>query len=353
MYKIIASDNNEYGPLNADTLREWFQEGRVDGQTPVQFAGGDWKYLADYPEFADLFGGATAAARAPHQPSFRALHRSGAGAAADAEVPLPADLHTRDYHYGIGDIIGRGWTVLKGNFGASIVVFLIFAACWFVGTVLSAIPLLGCVVGPIMILVTGPFLGGHCYFFIKNARGWESAVGDVFSGFKRNFLHLALGHVVPWIFYVLISIFGSLIIAFSIGSTVFGSIFSVVLKKAAAAKGGITTATALGPSAAIGILGWVGLAVGLLAIVIPLTYFFVCWLFTLPLCVDRKMNFWDAMGTSRAVVRKHWWRLFFLLVVLYLLNILAMIPLGLGLLVSIPLTFATLAAAYEEMFGER
>ena len=362
MYKIVASDNNQYGPINPDTVREWFQDGRVDGQTPVQFAGGDWKHLSDYPEFADLFGGtaapvAIAAARAPHSPSFRPVHAGGA--AADAELPLPDDLHTRDYHFGIGEIIGRGWTVLKGNFGASIVVFLIPAACWFVLAVLSAVPLLGCIIAPIMMLamiaVPGPLLGGQLYFFIKNTRGWESVVGDTFSGFKRNFLHLALGHIVPGIFYTLMSIGGGLIIAFSVGFTLFGSVFSVALKKAAA-KGGITVAAteiAKASSAAFSAIAVIGLIAGLLAIVIPLAYFFVCWIFTLPLCVDRKMNFWDAMGTSRAVVRKHWWRLFFLLIVLSLINVVAAIPLGLGLLISVPLTFATLAATYEEMFGLR
>lgn len=368
MYKIVATDNNVYGPINADTVREWFQDGRMDGQTPVQFAGGDWKPLGDYPEFADLFGGTAApvmgkppsAGRPAHSPSFRPLHRAGAGAAADAEVPLPDDLLARDYHYGIGDIIGRGWNGLKGNFGASIVVFLIPAICWFVATVLSAVPLLGCIVGPIMMLanivVPGPLMGGMMYFFIKNARGWESAVGDTFCGFKRNFLHLALGHIVPGIFYVLMSLVGGLVIAFSVGFALVGSIGSVLLKKAAAMKGGGTVAItemARGPSAAFGALGWVGLSVGVLLIVVPLTYFFVCWFFTLPLCVDRKMNFWDAMGTSRAVVRKHWWRLFFLMVVLYIINIIGMIPFALGLLISVPLTFATMAAAYEEMFGLR
>ena len=35
MYKIIATDNNVDGLINADTVREWFQDGRIDGQTPV------------------------------------------------------------------------------------------------------------------------------------------------------------------------------------------------------------------------------------------------------------------------------------------------------------------------------
>ncbi len=365
MYKIVASDNNQYGPISADAMREWFQDGRVDGQTPVQFAGGDWKHLSDYPEFADLFGGTAAAPnltksqnRPAHSPSFRPLHRSGA--AADAEVPLPDNLLARDYHFTIGEIIGRGWTVLKGNFGTSIVVFLIPVACWIAFSVLGAVPFLGCIIAPIMLLATitvpGPLLGGQMYFFIKNARGWESAVGDTFSGFKRNFLHLALGHIVPGVFYALMSIGGALIIAFSVGSSFFASGFSSAHKKVTAAKDGVAIITAItelfkGPNTAFGALAWIGLIAGLLAIVIPLAYFFVCWIFTLPLCVDRKMNFWDAMGTSRAVVRKHWWRLFFLLVVLYLVNVVGFILCGLGLLVTVPLTFATLAVAYEEMFG--
>ncbi len=55
MYKIIGADQKEYGPVSADQLRQWIAEGRANGQTKVQPAGGtDWKAMEELPEFADV-----------------------------------------------------------------------------------------------------------------------------------------------------------------------------------------------------------------------------------------------------------------------------------------------------------
>jgi hypothetical protein len=53
MYKIIGTDQKEYGPISADQIRQWISEGRINAQTMVQ-AGDDtdWKPLGDFPEFA-------------------------------------------------------------------------------------------------------------------------------------------------------------------------------------------------------------------------------------------------------------------------------------------------------------
>jgi type II secretory pathway pseudopilin PulG len=54
MYKIIGTDQKEYGPISADQIRQWIGEGRINAQTKVQAGeGADWKLLADIPEFAE------------------------------------------------------------------------------------------------------------------------------------------------------------------------------------------------------------------------------------------------------------------------------------------------------------
>ncbi len=56
MFKILGGDGKEYGPVSADALRQWVQQGRANGQTPIQPEGAaDWKPLASFPEFAPLF----------------------------------------------------------------------------------------------------------------------------------------------------------------------------------------------------------------------------------------------------------------------------------------------------------
>ena len=52
MYKIIGTDLKEYGPISAETLRQWIAEGRVNANTRVQTEGTlAWVTLAQMPEF--------------------------------------------------------------------------------------------------------------------------------------------------------------------------------------------------------------------------------------------------------------------------------------------------------------
>ena len=64
----------------------------------------------------------------------------------------------------------------------------------------------------------------------------------------------------------------------------------------------------------------------LLVCAIPAVYLSVCWKFTLPLIIDRQIDFWTAMGTSRRMVGRHWWLIFGLVVLISLLNIVGLLP---------------------------
>jgi prepilin-type processing-associated H-X9-DG protein len=58
-YQILHENGQRYGPIPAETLRQWIREGRVNAQTRAQAEGGtEWAPLANLPEFtADLFSG--------------------------------------------------------------------------------------------------------------------------------------------------------------------------------------------------------------------------------------------------------------------------------------------------------
>ena len=54
-YKIIGADQKVYGPVGADELRRWIQEGRANGESRVQPDGAtEWQPLAAIPELAAL-----------------------------------------------------------------------------------------------------------------------------------------------------------------------------------------------------------------------------------------------------------------------------------------------------------
>ena len=71
MYKLLAADQKEYGPVSADQIRQWIAQGRANARTQLQAAGStEWKPLAEFPEFADALrpGPSPAAGSQPPPP---------------------------------------------------------------------------------------------------------------------------------------------------------------------------------------------------------------------------------------------------------------------------------------------
>ncbi len=57
MYRIIGSDQKEYGPIPATQIRQWITEARLNRLTRVKVEGEtEWKTLGALPEFDDAFG---------------------------------------------------------------------------------------------------------------------------------------------------------------------------------------------------------------------------------------------------------------------------------------------------------
>ena len=53
MYKIVGVDGQQYGPVNAEEIRRWIADKRVNAQTLVQMEGAqEWKPLGSFSEFA-------------------------------------------------------------------------------------------------------------------------------------------------------------------------------------------------------------------------------------------------------------------------------------------------------------
>jgi len=56
MYRILGGDGREYGPVTADTLRQWINEARANRNTQICPEGSErWQSLGSLPEFAALF----------------------------------------------------------------------------------------------------------------------------------------------------------------------------------------------------------------------------------------------------------------------------------------------------------
>jgi uncharacterized membrane protein len=92
---------------------------------------------------------------------------------------------------------------------------------------------------------------------------------------------------------------------------------------------------------------------GLLGILLiaPGIYLAIAYIFTVPLIVGKKMEFWPAMEASRKLITKKWTSFFGFSLVLTLINFAGVLLCGVGLLFTAPLTICAIAAAYESIVG--
>jgi uncharacterized membrane protein len=100
-----------------------------------------------------------------------------------------------------------------------------------------------------------------------------------------------------------------------------------------------------------GILIAVAVCIGLMLLVIPGIYLAFSYTFALVLVADKDLGIWEAMETSRKAISKRWFSFAGLLLLLGVVNLIAIIPLGIGLIWSIPWTIITMGEVYRNMFG--
>ena len=55
-YTVIGQDGEKYGPADAEQIRQWIAQKRVDARTPIYVEGAsEWTYAGLLPEFAAAF----------------------------------------------------------------------------------------------------------------------------------------------------------------------------------------------------------------------------------------------------------------------------------------------------------
>ncbi len=99
------------------------------------------------------------------------------------------------------------------------------------------------------------------------------------------------------------------------------------------------------------LVGGLLILVGLLLLIIPGIYLGVSYLFAKILVVDRRLDFWPALELSRRSVQPIWFSMFGFALLLALVNLLGFIALGVGFLVTFPVSGCAVTAAYADIFG--
>lgn len=219
---------------------------------------------------------------------------------------------------------GHGWQWIAEGFGhfkrnpwAWIGAFIV----WFiVMIVLALIPILGAVAS---LLLTYVFVGGYMIGCREQAEGRDFTVGHLFAGFSSHFGKLVLLSLVYCIATVAI-------MAITLGGTYFSMM-----------AGGGEQAIAQDPT------GFLLSFLIALALMIPVLMAF--W-FAPALIVNNDVPVFQAMGMSFKGCLKNIIPFIVYGILGLLLYIVALIPLGLGLLVLVPTLLASMFTAYRDIF---
>jgi len=203
----------------------------------------------------------------------------------------------------------------------------------FVGMTLVAL-LIGSAV-PLGILL-GPMMCGLYLAMFKNRRGESIEFGTLFKGFDYfgQSVVASLLHTIP-------------IIAIVVPAYLLFYVFMFVSMAAAGAGAGPgdepSPAPFLGVMVLFGLF-WIVVMLVILIITIGFT-------FAYPLIVDRKMQGFDAVKLSFKAAFANFWRLLGMVLLTSLLSILGLLACYVGMFLVMPIGYAAIAKAYEQVFG--
>jgi uncharacterized membrane protein len=91
--------------------------------------------------------------------------------------------------------------------------------------------------------------------------------------------------------------------------------------------------------------------IGFILLILPGIYLAVAYAMALPLLIEKKMGVWEALETSRKALSKRWFTVFGLFILLGILVALSALPLGIGLIWTIPLSVTVMGVVYKTVFG--
>ena len=213
--------------------------------------------------------------------------------------------------------IKGGWETIKNHY-------------WlFVGMTLVAI-LIGSAV-PLGILL-GPMMCGLYMALFKTRRGEPIEFGTLFKGFDYfgQSVVAALLHTIP-----IIAIVVPAYLLFYV---------SMFVSMAAAGSGDEPN-----PAAFMGVMFMFGLFwIAVMLVILIITIGFT---FAYPLIVDRKMQGFDAVKLSFKAAFANFWRLLGMVLLTSLLSILGLMACYVGMFFVMPIGYAAIAKAYEQVFG--
>ena len=223
-------------------------------------------------------------------------------------------LQQQGYRLRVMDSLQGGWQIVSQNLGLFIGFTLLTFLMGIASICLLFLPL----------LFAGNLVAGYYAVSMRIKKGQSVAFGDFFNGFRNsNFAQILLASLV-------ISLITSLAYIPMYALQIFFSADPTLLNDPKIMIG-------------FGLLALVGACVSI--------YLTILYMFTIPLILDHRLEFWPAMELSRKITQKQWVSYLGLYSLLALLGLVGVLTCGLGVLVTTPLGFATIVAAYDQVIG--
>jgi hypothetical protein len=213
--------------------------------------------------------------------------------------------------------ITAGWETIKGR-------YWLFVGMAAVGLLVSSAVPMGILMGPMMC--------GINLAFFKQRRGEQVEFGDLFKGFDffGQSVIASLLYMVP-------------VMAVVIPAYIFfylGMVLSVVAQGASDEPN---------PAAALGF--FVMFIIFIVVVFGAILLISVGFTFTYALIVDRKLQGFDAVKLSFKAAMANFWRLLGMMILTGLLGMAGYLLLCVGVFLVLPISYAAIDAAYEQVFG--
>jgi hypothetical protein len=190
-------------------------------------------------------------------------------------------------------------------------------------------------------LIGGALLGGLWHLFVRVVRGESGGLNDLFAGFKRNLLQLAVGLFVSSLFLSLV---------FLLPLIIYAEILTIFLVASGTAFSWSTVAGQMSMFFT-GLFFWVGLIVAGVASLGLYSYVFATrFLYVIPLIVDRRISYFNALKVSSLHVSRQFWSVFGLILLGLIVGFAGALLCGVGMVFTFPLSFAALAVGYTGIF---
>ena len=214
------------------------------------------------------------------------------------------------------ECIKAGWNLIKSQ-------YWLFVGMTLVGMIIGSVVPLGILMGPMMC--------GIYLTLFKTRRGEPIEFGLLFKGFDYfgDAVIATLLHMIP-----IVVVIAPVYVLYIVG----------MLTMMGTSQNGEPN-----PGVALGFFGF--FAVAWLVIMVVLIVLSVVFVFAYPLIVDRHLKGLDAVKLSIRAAWANFWRILGMLLLTGIISSLGIVLCFVGVYLLIPISFAAIAAAYEQVFG--